>query len=672
MTAEDITVNAGSTITGSVIAANTDKGNVSDATVSITNSTVGRDVIAGQAGVGTVANSKVEIGGDDTVISETVFAGKVDNGTVIEAKVTLNGGTVKEIIGGIAKTGEAVKNVVDLVKGTVKEKLFGGKVEDNGIARNNTVNLKGGIVDSVFGGKVESGGKSEGNIVNLLGAKVKYIYGGSCDTAKGNVTNLIDGTVTNAVYAGNGDVENIDNVINISSETQSDLSKLDLTAATLHGGKEGSDNKGNTLNVYGKTKAKGVVDFDNYNFYNVKVNEQDAHLALTDNVDLTDSKITVELAKDTNLTVGDTVNLISTQGTLTADNAAIDAGLKAKSGAVLEYSFGLDNVNNNSLVATAKTAEASGTLQDLSLSQLSGLLATKQTTEMVAYKGIPVARDVLASSKANDTFSVAPFVVASYGNNEYGDGETVKVKGADFMIGLALGINTGAGDITLGAYYDNHTGDHDTSSHFGSADGDNSSNGAGLLARFDAVQLGVGNPYAEATFRFGKMDTDTKSSSICDTQGRTLNVSNDADYVAGHFGIGYDMKFDKLGADVYAKYFFTKLDGVDVDVLGDTVKLDSVSSKTLRLGTNLSYALDSGLTPYFGLAYENESDAKAEGTVLGYKLKNTDVKGSSGLVSVGAQFIPTSAQGFSLDASLDGYFGNRQGVIGNIQASYKF
>ena len=412
-------------------------------------------------------------------------------------------------------------------------------------------------------------------------------------------------------------------------------------------------------------------DFDNYTFYNVKVNEQDAHLALTDDVDLTDSKITVELAKGTNLTVGDTVNLISTQGTLTADNAAIDAGLKAKSGAVLEYSFGLDNVNNNSLVATAKTAEASGTLQDLSLSQLSGLLATKQTTEMVAYKGIPVARDVLASSKANDTFSVAPFVVASYGNNEYGDGETVKVKGADFMIGLALGINTGAGDITLGAYYDNHTGDHDTSSHFGSADGDNSSNGAGLLARFDAVQLGVGNPYVEATFRFGKMDTDTKSSSICDTQGRTLNVSNDADYVAGHFGIGYDMKFDKLGADVYAKYFFTKLDGVDVDVLGDTVKLDSVSSKTLRLGTNLSYALDSGLTPYFGLAYENESDAKAEGTVLGYKLKNTDVKGSSGLVSVGAHFTPTSAQGFSLDASLDGYFGNRQGVIGNIQASYK-
>lgn len=672
LTAEDITVNAGSTITGNVIAANTDKGNVSDATVSITNSTVEKDVIAGQAGVGTVANSKVEIGGDDTVISGTVSAGKVDNGTVIEAKVTLNGGTVKEIIGGIAKTGEAVKNVVDLVKGTVEGKLFGGKVEDNGIARNNTVNLKGGIVDYVFGGEVDNGGQSKENIVNLLGATVTKIFGGSCDTAKGNVTNLIDGTVKKEVYAGHGDVENIDNVINIGSETQSDLSKLDLTAAKLHGGKEGTDNKGNTLNVYGKTKAKGVVDFDNYNFYNVKVNEQDAHLALTDDVDLTDSKITVELAKGTNLTVGDTVNLISTQGTLTADNAAIDAGLKAKSGAVLEYSFGLDNVNNNSLVATAKTAEASGTLQDLSLSQLSGLLATKQTTEMVAYKGIPVARDVLASSKANDTFSVAPFVVASYGNNEYGDGETVKVKGADFMIGLALGINTGAGDITLGAYYDNHTGDHDTSSHFGSADGDNSSNGAGLLARFDAVQLGVGNPYAEATFRFGKMDTDTKSSSICDTQGRTLNVSNDADYVAGHFGIGYDMKFDKLGADVYAKYFFTKLDGVDVDVLGDTVKLDSVSSKTLRLGTNLSYALDSGLTPYFGLAYENESDAKAEGTVLGYKLKNTDVKGSSGLVSVGAQFTPTSAQGFSLDASLDGYFGNRQGVIGNIQASYKF
>ena len=630
---------------GNVIVANTPNGDVTDINLSITDTKVEKDVIAGQAGEGTVTNTSVTISGDKTDIAGTVAGGRVDiKGTVTNAIVKMAGGKVNEIKGGFAKAGEAIDNVVDLIKGEVK---------------------------TVFGGNVESkDGKSLRNKVNLLGATVTKIFGGACDTAEDNVTKLIKGTVKEEVYAGYGEKENINNKINIGSETQSDLSELHLETATLYGGKQGNDvkNEGNTLNVYGKTSAKNVVDFKYYNFYNVEKNSAALTLLTTDETNISNSNISVELAKGTTLSVGDEIKLIETQGTLKAEDTVIEA----KSGAVLEYSFGLDNVNNNSLVATAKTAEASGTLQDLSLSQLSGLLATKQTTEMVAYKGIPVARDVLASSKANDTFSVAPFVVASYGNNEYGDGETVKVKGADFMIGLALGINTGAGDITLGAYYDNHTGDHDTSSHFGSADGDNSSNGAGLLARFDAVQLGVGNPYAEATFRFGKMDTDTKSSSICDTQGRTLNVSNDADYVAGHFGIGYDMKFDKLGADVYAKYFFTKLDGVDVDVLGDTVKLDSVSSKTLRLGTNLSYALDSGLTPYFGLAYENESDAKAEGTVLGYKLKNTDVKGSSGLVSVGAQFTPTSAQGFSLDASLDGYFGNRQGVIGNIQASYKF
>ncbi len=630
---------------GNVIVANTPNGDVTDINLSITDTKVEKDVIAGQAGEGTVTNTSVTISGDKTDIAGTVAGGRVDiKGTVTNAIVKMAGGKVKEIKGGFAKAGEAVANVVDLIKGEV---------------------------ETVFGGNVESkDGKSLRNKVNLLGATVTKIFGGACDTAEDNVTKLIKGTVKDEVYAGHGEKENINNVINIGSETQSDLSELHLETATLYGGKQGNDvkNEGNTLNVYGKTSAMNVVDFKYYNFYNVEKNSAALTLLTTGETNISNSNISVELAKGTTLSVGDEIKLIETQGTLKAEDTVIEA----KSGAVLEYSFGLDNVNNNSLVATAKTAEASGTLQDLSLSQLSGLLATKQTTEMVAYKGIPVARDVLTSSKANDTFSVAPFVVASYGNNEYGDGETVKVKGADFMIGLALGINTGAGDITLGAYYDNHTGDHDTSSHFGSADGDNSSNGAGLLARFDAVQLGVGNPYAEATFRFGKMDTDTKSSSICDTQGRTLNVSNDADYVAGHFGIGYDMKFDKLGADVYAKYFFTKLDGVDVDVLGDTVKLDSVSSKTLRLGTNLSYALDSGLTPYFGLAYENESDAKTEGTVLGYKLKNTDVKGSSGLVSVGAQFTPTSAQGFSLDASLDGYFGNRQGVIGNIQASYKF
>ena len=122
-------------------------GSLPGASVSITDSKVEKDVIAGQAGVGTVANSKVEIGGDDTVILGTVSAGKVDEGKVTQAKVTLAGGTVNVIKGGFAKAGEAVANVVDLIKGEV---------------------------DTVFGGNVESGGKSEGNIVNLLGAKVRF------------------------------------------------------------------------------------------------------------------------------------------------------------------------------------------------------------------------------------------------------------------------------------------------------------------------------------------------------------------------------------------------------------------------------------------------------------------------------------------------------------------
>ena len=348
---------------GNVIVANTPNGDVTDINLSITDTKVEKDVIAGQAGEGTVTNTSVTISGDKTDIEGTVAGGRVDiKGTVTNAIVKMAGGEVNEIKGGFAKAGEAIDNVVDLIKGEV---------------------------ETVFGGNVESkDGKSLRNKVNLLGATVTKIFGGACDTAEDNVTKLIKGTVKDEVYAGHGEKENINNVINIGSETQSDLSELHLETATLYGGKQGNDvkNEGNTLNVYGKTSAKVVVDFDNYNFYNVKVNDPTAHLALTDNVDLTDSKISVELAKGTNLTVGDTVNLISTQGTLKADNAAIDAGLKAKSGAVLEYSFGLDNVNNNSLVATAKTAEASGTLQDLSLSQLSGLLATKQTTEMVAYK----------------------------------------------------------------------------------------------------------------------------------------------------------------------------------------------------------------------------------------------------------------------------------------------
>ncbi|GHU28601.1 hypothetical protein FACS189497_04480 [Betaproteobacteria bacterium] len=59
-------------------------------------------------------------------------------------------------------------------------------------------------------------------------------------------------------------------------------------------------------------------------------------------------------------------------------------------------------------------------------------------------------------------------------------------------------------------------------------------------------------------------------------------------------------------------------------------------------------------------------------STYGYKLDAPKLKGDTGLLEVGLTVTPSARKGWSLDFSVQGYAGKREGVTGNVKAEYQF
>ena len=76
------------------------------------------------------------------------------------------------------------------------------------------------------------------------------------------------------------------------------------------------------------------------------------------------------------------------------------------------------------------------------------------------------------------------------------------------------------------------------------------------------------------------------------------------------------------------------------------------------------------------MGYEHEFDSKAKAsayTVQGkLKIDAPDVKGGTGVFSLGATVTPSANKNFSLDFNVNAYTGKREGAGGSIHAGYAF
>ena len=75
-----------------------------------------------------------------------------------------------------------------------------------------------------------------------------------------------------------------------------------------------------------------------------------------------------------------------------------------------------------------------------------------------------------------------------------------------------------------------------------------------------------------------------------------------------------------------------------------------------------------------GLTFEQILSAEAKSTATDAQgslaLRGSDMEGSTGIVSLG--WTTGNADGFSFEVGLNGCFGERRGVTGQVQANWRF
>jgi outer membrane autotransporter protein len=96
-----------------------------------------------------------------------------------------------------------------------------------------------------------------------------------------------------------------------------------------------------------------------------------------------------------------------------------------------------------------------------------------------------------------------------------------------------------------------------------------------------------------------------------------------------------------------------------------------MNSVRTRLGSRFIHETQNRLKLWGGVAWEYEFDGETDASINGMRITyDNELKGHSGLVEAGIEWNPGKA--WTLNANVSGMFGQRQGVMGQLQANYRF
>ena len=521
---------------------------------------------------------------------------------------------------GLTTTGNANHNIVNIYSSTVDDEVCGGKVSDAGNANDNTVTINAGKIDNnVYGGQVQNSGDAINNTVNIIG----------------------DVTFS--------------------------------TGSILYGGDSGSGDAftGNTLNVASAGLSLGnVANFENYNFYLTDANiNADAVLKLQEASDtnLDKAKINATLSGAARaLKVGDTVKLLhnsngfSTTGTITG--TTLQQGFSLIYG--VKFDASADRVNFT-VTEGGSATEASKSPSETRLATVGFL---NSGADNFTDKGIANAVAVASSDNG------AVFAAAGGGQSRLHSGSYTDIKGYNFVLGAAKAITNNAGKLTYGPFAEAGWGTYDSHLDCGvRGDGNTRYYGVGAFARQDNNS----GTYYEGSLRYGQTNSDYSGSGLTDGLGNALAATYDSSsaYYGAHIGIGKVSKLTgSTSADVYAKLLYTHQQG-DSAVMagsGETYDFGSVDSTRARVGARLSKAYSDRATAYVGTAYEYEFDGEATATVKGFSTLAPSIKGGSGMLELGYSLKPKAANDPTIDLSLQGWLGKKEGFTTNVNFMWKF
>ena len=367
------------------------------------------------------------------------------------------------------------------------------------------------------------------------------------------------------------------------------------------------------------------------------------------------------------LKMGEQLALIqTTNGALTGAPANGSSKGEGMQGVTLKYAFNLTTAGNQ-LLATVSSVGANSQSKALSEGFLSSLPLVNETANRLAEQGIAGAVRAARKAEASPDNGSA-FALLTGGSSRYDSGSHADLDSVSLIAGLSWGMNAAAGRVTLGAFIEYGDGSYDTYNSFADAasvhgKGDLRHTGGGVLGRFDLDN----GAYVEGSVRGGALSNKFRSSDL----GR---YKTDSAYYGAHAGAGYVLPIDAASSvDVYGKYFWTRVEGDSATLTtGDPVKFKDADSSRLRLGARYRFAVNDTVTPYAGLAWEHEFDAKVKGAAYGYAIDRPSLDGDTGIGEVGVTVKPSRAMPLSVDVGVQGYTGKRDGWTGSLLLRYAF
>ncbi|MDO4840854.1 MAG: autotransporter outer membrane beta-barrel domain-containing protein [Desulfovibrionaceae bacterium] len=522
--------------------------------------------------------------------------------------------------------------------------------------------------------------------------------------ANGNTYILNGGTYSGTIYAGYASLTNADSGTAEASNNRVELRNgssgaPDLTNASICVAKASANNAnvtlkstGNSLNFYdvkGMT-AKSISGFQSLNYEYSEMVAGDVILTVTG----TDDEKTTSIAKtDVSVSVvnlygknsgefkiGDKVVLLKNDNGLDTTDIKTKAVITAETGISLTYEVEIQTNDDGTELFLTRTGtndrgDKDGTTVNPGTKAIAeGAAAGLALVNESANASIEFLRDFSVSGG-----SITPFVYVQGSSMRHETGSSINMSAVSLMAGLGTGIETGAGTLSAGAFFEYGKGSyttHNSFSNYSDVDGDGNSwyMGAGILAKMDFVPTGPGHFYLEGSAHMGTLHNEYDSNDLYDANGNVAKFDMDSPYYSLHGGLGYVWNMaEGHDLDVYGKYIWTRVQGTD-DTLTtkDKFEYDDMDSNRVRFGVRYTYKGSERFVPYVGAAFEHEFSGSCDSKAYGHSVAAPSFKGSSGMGELGLMMKPTEELPLSINLGVQGYVGQKQGVSGNCNIMYEF
>ena len=623
----------------------------------------------------------------------TVFVGE-------SVKATLSGTKYYGlIVGGLVNSTKADKNVyqdsertndnsvvIDTHGNDFLGAAIGGSVradaDHDGHANRNTVTLESGWLALVYGAESANGNVNNNTVIINGGLVAPHpkgsenlppgIIGGTSDSGEVRYNHVFinGGEIAVNVYAGSGAEEKTiitDNQITVAGNA--DLTEASLWGSNLPGGER------NALNLLTKQQVKQVGNFNIYNF-NIGPSLQASDTLLlvedgngTNTTDISNATLNVYIDKDAKrLNPGEKITLISDSDGLVATDFE---GNIILADPIKDYRVCFNLEDNTDLVLTVFESRISPRTQSLLKGNLTRLASVNQAGDLVADAGTNALVDAANSGRQW-------FVAMQGGSNHYNMDSYIDLDGQSVMFGGALSGEAWGGHLSVGAFVEGGWADYEMLDQFDNGStmkgkGETDYRGAGLLAYYGKVVDDNRSWWAEASVRVGRADLTYVTQDW--VPGFDYDLSGN--YFAAHVGAGYRYALSPTQSlNLFTKAFYNRQASEDFMIETNPIEFDAMESMRWRAGVAYEQLTQTASgTRFFwktSLAYEYEFEAVARGRADGYQIQESDLTGSSGVAEFAMTVVPVALPNTDFKVAVQGYAGQREGVLGQVRLTHRF